>query len=79
MTTRNGRRCVAIPNQTRHRLRFLAPTLRGDWTGVAPDAVFDYPIQRVRLVEGDRLQVQSGTQHWLLSYDVYDVVQVAAA
>ena len=36
------RRCVAIPNQSRHRLRFLAPTLRGGWESVAPDAVFDH-------------------------------------
>ena len=28
VTTRDSRRCVAIPNQSRHRLRFLAPTLR---------------------------------------------------
>lgn len=66
VTTRNGRRCVAIPNQTRHRLRFLTPTLTGDWASVAPDAVFNHPIQSVRLVEGNRLQVQSGTQYWLL-------------
>ena len=66
MTTRNGRRCVAIPNQTRHRLRFLAPTLRGGWVAVAPDAVFDHPIQGVRSVEGNRLHVRSGTQYWLL-------------
>ena len=62
VTIRDGRRCVAIPNQSRHRLRFLAPTLRGGWMAVAPDAVFDQPIQSVRSVEGNRLQVQAGTQ-----------------
>ena len=62
VTTRDGRRCVAIPNQSRHRLRFLALTLRGGWVAVAPDAVFDQPIQSVRSVEGNRLLVQAGTQ-----------------
>lgn len=66
VTTRNGHQCVAIPNQTRRRLRFLAPTLRGGWVAVAPDAVFDHPIQSVRSVEGNRLQVQAGTKYWLL-------------
>ena len=62
ITTRGGRRCVAIPNQSRHRLRFLAPTPRGSWVAVAPDAVFDHPIQSVRSVEGDSLHVQAGAQ-----------------
>ncbi len=62
VTIRDGRRCVAIPNQSRHRLRFLAPTLRGGWVAVASDAVFDHPIQSVRSLEGNRLQVQAGTQ-----------------
>lgn len=63
---RDGRRCVAIPNQSRHRLRYLAPTLRGGWESVAPDAVFEHPIQNVRTVEGNLLQVRSGTQNRLL-------------
>ena len=63
VTIRDGRRCVAIPNQRRHRLRFLAPTLRGGWVAVAPDAVFDHPIQGVRLGDGNCLKVQSGTQN----------------
>jgi len=62
VTIRDGRRCVAIPNQSRHRLRFLAPTLRGGWVAIASDAVFDHPIQSVRSLEGNRLQVQAGTQ-----------------
>ena len=66
VTIRDGRRCVAIPNQRRHRLRFLTPTLRGGWVAVAPDAVFDHPIQSVRSVKGNRLQVQAGTQFRLL-------------
>lgn len=65
VTTRDGRRCVAIPDQTRHRLRFLTPTLRGDWVAVAPDVMFDRPIHSVRRIEGNRLQVQSGTEYWL--------------
>lgn len=63
---RNGARCIAIPNQSRYRLRFLAPTPRGGWMSVAPDAVFEHSIQRVRSVEGNRLQVQAGNQDWLL-------------
>ena len=66
VTTRDGRRCVAIPDQTRHRLRFLTPTLRGDWVAVAPDVMFDRPIQSVRSVEGNRLRVLSGTKYWLI-------------
>lgn len=66
VTIRAGRRCVAIPNQRRHRLRFLAPTLRGGWVTVAPDAVFDQPIQSVRSVEGDLLRVQAGPETRLL-------------
>ena len=63
---RDGRRWVAIPNQSRHRLRFLTPTLRGGWDSVAPDAVFEHPIHNVRWVEGNRLQVHFGTQYRLL-------------
>lgn len=66
VTIRDGRRCVAIPNQHRHRLRFLAPTRLGGWEAVAPDAVFDQAIQRVRLSNGYRLEVKSGTKNRLL-------------
>ena len=66
VTIRDGRHCVAIPNQNRHRLRFLAPTLRGGWEAVAPDAVFDQAIQRVRFGNGNRLEVKFGTRNWLL-------------
>lgn len=66
VTVRDGRMCVAIPNQGRHMLRFLAPTRVGSWVSIAPDAVFDQAIQRVRLGNGNRLEVKSGTKNWSL-------------
>lgn len=57
---RDGRQCVAVPNQSRHRLRFLAPASRGKWESVAPDEVYERPIQSVRWVDGLlRVQTQS--------------------
>lgn len=58
---RDGRRCIAIPNQSRLRLRYLAPTPSGSWVSVAPDELFDHPIQSIR-VNGTGLQVRAGRQ-----------------
>ena len=62
--TRQGRPVVAIPDQGRRRLRFLAPTSHGGWQAVAAEVVFDDPIERVRSADGRRLEVRAGTRSW---------------
>lgn len=65
---RNTRMAVAIPDQDRRRLRFLAPTPGGAWESVAPDVEFGDRIQRVWSPDWKRVQVKAGTQTWSIDY-----------
>lgn len=67
VVTRNGRPAVAIPDQSRRRLRFLEPTPGGAWKSAMPDMAFDEPIQRVEVADGERLQVQAGSRTWSIN------------
>lgn len=65
LVRRDTRMTVAIPDQARRRLRFLAPTPGGAWESVAPDVTFANRIDRVWSVDGKRVQVKAGLQTWM--------------
>lgn len=61
---RKRRMTVAIPDQARRHLRFLAPTPGGAWESVVSDVAFAQSISRVWSSDGRRVQVRSGSQTW---------------
>ena len=63
---RQGRTVVAIPDQSRYRLRTLSVASNGQWASVAADVVFSHPIDRVMPTLAGELEVLAGPERRLL-------------
>ncbi len=59
---RGGRPTVAVPDQSRRRLRYLVVNGAGQWESAAADTVFEAPIQRVAVLDDGGLQVRAGAR-----------------
>lgn len=62
--TRGGHAVVAVPDQSRRRLRFLKPAPNGRWASAAPDLAFEHPIERLWTPGGNQLHARAGMRVW---------------
>ncbi len=63
---RHGRVAVAIPDQSRYRVRTLSVAKDGGWEAVEADVMFESPIDRITPTGASRLEVLAGAERRLL-------------